>query len=44
MPSAVLASLLFVAGSLSMVVGMVSELVVRSRRRLEYLLNKKLTI
>jgi glycosyltransferase involved in cell wall biosynthesis len=44
MPSAVLASLLFVAGSLSMVVGMVSELVVRSRRRLEYLLNKKLAV
>lgn len=42
MPAAVLASLLFVGGSLSIVVGMVSELVVRSRRRIEYLLNKKL--
>jgi hypothetical protein len=44
MPAAVLASLLFVGGSLSIVVGMVSELVVRSRRRLEYLINKKLEI
>jgi dolichol-phosphate hexosyltransferase len=41
LPSVVLSSLLFVTGTISMVVGMVSELVVRSRRRLEYLINKK---
>jgi dolichol-phosphate mannosyltransferase len=40
-PSVVLSSLLFVTGTISFVVGMVSELVVRSRRRLEYLINKK---
>jgi glycosyltransferase involved in cell wall biosynthesis len=41
MPSVVFSSLLFVTGTISMVVGLVSELVVRSRRRLEHLLNKK---
>jgi dolichol-phosphate hexosyltransferase len=41
-PAAVLSALLFVGGTLSIVVGMVSELVVRSRRRLEYLINRKL--
>ena len=41
MPSVVFSSLLFVTGTISFVVGMVSELVVRSRRRLEYLINKK---
>jgi dolichol-phosphate mannosyltransferase len=41
MPSVVFSSLLFVTGTISMVVGMVSELVVRSRRRLEYLINRK---
>ena len=42
MPSVVFASLLFVTGTLSLVIGLVSELIVRSRRRLEYLINKKL--
>ena len=41
-PAAVLSALLFVGGTLSIVVGMVSELVVRSRRRLEHLINRKL--
>ena len=41
MPSVVFSSLLFVTGTISIVVGMVSELVVRSRRRLEYLINRK---
>ncbi len=41
MPSVVFSSLLFVTGTISFVVGMVSELVVRSRRRLEYLINRK---
>jgi len=41
MPSVVLSSLLFVTSAISVVVGMVSELVVRSRRRLEYLINRK---
>ena len=40
MPSVVFSSLLFVTGTTSLVVGMLSELVVRSRRRLEYLLKK----
>jgi len=42
MPSVVFASLLFVTGALSLVIGLVSELIVRSRRRLEYLINKKI--
>jgi len=42
MPSVVFSSLLFVTGTISFVVGMVSELVVRSRRRLEYLINRKI--
>jgi glycosyltransferase involved in cell wall biosynthesis len=42
MPSVVFSSLLFVTGTISIVVGMVSELVVRSRRRLEYLINRKI--
>jgi dolichol-phosphate hexosyltransferase len=42
MPSVVFSSLLFVTGTISIVVGLVSELVVRSRRRLEYLINRKL--
>jgi dolichol-phosphate hexosyltransferase len=41
MPSVVFSSLLFVTGTISFVVGMVSELVVRSRRRVEYLINRK---
>lgn len=41
-PAAVLSALLFVGGTLSIVVGIVSELVVRSRRRLEHLINRKL--
>jgi len=44
MPSVVFASLLFVTGAISLVIGLVSELIVRSRRRLEYLINKKLKI
>ena len=44
MPSVVFSSLLFVTGTLSLVIGLVSELIVRSRRRLEYLINKKLNI
>lgn len=42
MPSVVFASLLFVTGALSLVIGLVSELIVRSRRRVEYLINKKI--
>jgi glycosyltransferase involved in cell wall biosynthesis len=42
MPSVVFSSLLFVTAAISIVIGMVSELVVRSRRRLEYLLIRKL--
>jgi dolichol-phosphate hexosyltransferase len=41
MPSVVFSSLLFVTGTISFVVGMVSELVVRSRRRIEYLISRK---
>lgn len=40
-PSVVLSTLFFVTGALSFVVGLLSELVVRSRRRLEYVLKKK---
>jgi dolichol-phosphate mannosyltransferase len=43
MPAVVLSSLLLIAAALCIAVGMVSELVVRSRRRLEFLINKKLT-
>ena len=39
-PSVVLSALLFIASTLSLVIGMVSELVVRSRRRIEYLISK----
>lgn len=39
-PSVLLSSLLFVASALSVVVGLLSELVVRSRRRMEYMINK----
>lgn len=42
MPSVVFASLLFMTGTIALVVGLVSELVVRSRRRIEYLISKKL--
>ena len=41
MPSVVFSSLLFVTATLSLVMGIVSELLVRSRRRLEYLINKR---
>ena len=41
MPSVVFSSLLFVTATISMVVGLLAELVSSSRRRLEYLLNKK---
>jgi dolichol-phosphate mannosyltransferase len=40
-PAVILSSLLFVTGTISLVVGLLSELVVRSRRRLEYLMKKK---
>jgi glycosyltransferase involved in cell wall biosynthesis len=40
-PSVLLSSLLFVSAVMSVVVGLLSELVVRSRRRLEYMINKK---
>ena len=40
-PSVVFSSLLFVTATLSLVMGIVSELLVRSRRRLEYLINKR---
>lgn len=39
-PAVVLSALLIVTGVLSMVIGMLAELVVRSRRRLEFLVNK----
>ena len=41
-PSVTLAALLFITGAISLVLGLVSELVVRSRRRLEHLISKKL--
>jgi dolichol-phosphate hexosyltransferase len=41
-PSVVFSSLLFVTGVISFVVGLLAELVVRSRRRIEYLISKKL--
>jgi len=40
-PSLTLSALLFVTAALSLVIGLLSELVVRSRRRIEYLINKK---
>ena len=42
LPAVVLASLLFVTGAISFVVGLLAELVVRSRRRVEYLITRKL--
>lgn len=39
-PSVLLSLFLFVTGVMSIVVGLLSELVVRSRRRLEYMINK----
>jgi hypothetical protein len=39
-PSAIFASLLFMTGTIALVVGLLSELVVRSRRRVEYLVNR----
>jgi glycosyltransferase involved in cell wall biosynthesis len=42
MPSVVFSSLLFVTAAVSLVMGFVSELLVRSRKRLEYLINKRL--
>jgi dolichol-phosphate hexosyltransferase len=42
MPSVVFSSLLFVTGTISIVVGLLSELVVTSRRRIEHLINKNL--
>jgi glycosyltransferase involved in cell wall biosynthesis len=41
MPSVVFSSLLFVTATVSLVMGIVSELLVRSRKRLEYLINKR---
>jgi hypothetical protein len=38
----VFSSLLFVTATVSLVMGIVSELLVRSRKRLEYLINKRL--
>lgn len=40
-PSVTLAALLFVTGGISLVVGLLSELVVRSRRRIEYMIRKR---
>jgi len=40
-PSVVLASLLFVTSAISLVLGLVAEILVRSRRRLEYIINRK---
>jgi glycosyltransferase involved in cell wall biosynthesis len=40
MPSVVFSSLLFVTGTIAIVLGMLSELVVRSRRRVECLINR----
>jgi glycosyltransferase involved in cell wall biosynthesis len=40
MPSVVFSSLLFVTGTIAIVLGMLSELVVRSRRRVEYLITR----
>ena len=40
MPSVVFSSLLFVTGAIAIVLGMLSELVVRSRRRVEYLITR----
>ena len=42
LPAVVLSSLLFVTGTISFVVGLLAELVVRSRRRVEYLISRKL--
>ncbi|TVP39285.1 glycosyltransferase [Candidatus Nitrosocosmicus arcticus] len=39
-PAVILAALLIVTGILSIVIGMLAELLVRSRRRLEFLINK----
>ena len=41
LPSVVLAALLMVTGVVVLVLGIISESLVRSRRRLEYLINKK---
>jgi dolichol-phosphate hexosyltransferase len=41
MPALVLSSLLFVTGTISFVVGLLAELVVRSRRRVEYLISRR---
>lgn len=41
MPSTIFASLLFMTGTICLLVGLVSDLVVRSRRRLEYLIQHK---
>ena len=40
MPSVVFAALLFMSSGLSLVIGLLAELVVTSRRRIEYLLKK----
>jgi dolichol-phosphate mannosyltransferase len=42
LPAVVLSSLLFVTGTISFVVGLLAELVVRSRRRIEYLISRKI--
>ena len=41
LPALVLSSLLFVTGTISFVVGLLAELVVRSRRRVEYLIQQE---
>ncbi|NDF25647.1 MAG: TIGR04182 family glycosyltransferase, partial [Thaumarchaeota archaeon] len=41
-PSVVLAALLFVSAAMSLAIGLLSELLVRSRHRIEYLLTKNL--
>jgi dolichol-phosphate mannosyltransferase len=42
LPAVVLSSLLFVTGTICFVVGLLAELVVRSRRRIEYLISRKI--
>jgi len=43
-PFAILASLLLILGVLLLILGLVSELTVRSRRRIEYLIKKKFSV
>ena len=43
-PAVILSALLTITGILSLVIGTLAELLVRSRRRLEYMINKKLDV